>query len=324
MKAIRSANPISPPSCPRTDPAGSSSPSKPSATEADRVPFRALAPFLLVSFGLAWGILGLFIFLPDPTTRIFGPLTGQHPLFYLCVYAPAIAAFALVAHHGGSAGLRRFLSRFLLWRCPRSWFAFLTIGIPLIFMAGAALRGNPFAEPFPFSSAGSLLAALGFAAIKGPVEEFGWRGLALPLLQRRFAPFWSGLMLGLVWGFWHLPAFLLSGTQQSEWAFAPFFVGCVALSVIVTALFHVSGGSILLSAFFHFMLMNPIFPDAQPYDTYLFSMVAVFVAWRHRGTMFARNGAIVDVIPRPAARPSPSSVSRRSGGRVVPGDPERG
>jgi membrane protease YdiL (CAAX protease family) len=51
----------------------------------------------------------------------------------------------------------------------------------------------------------SLFVAWAFAAIKGPVEEFGWRGLALPLLQRKFAPFWASLILGGIWGFWHLP-----------------------------------------------------------------------------------------------------------------------
>jgi uncharacterized protein len=41
----------------------------------------------------------------------FGQLTGNHPLFFLAVYAPAIAAFTLVASNGGIAGLRRFLGR---------------------------------------------------------------------------------------------------------------------------------------------------------------------------------------------------------------------
>ena len=262
-----------------------------------QIPFHTLFPFLIIAFGLAWGILALFIFLTEPMTRIFGPLTGHHPLFFLAVYAPAIAAFTLVARNDGIAGLRRFLGRTLLWRCSIIWYAFLLVGIPVIFYFGAVLKGTLFEAPFQFRSIQSLFMALLFAAIKGPVEEFGWRGLALPLLQRELAPFWASLILGGVWGFWHLPAFLLSGTQQSQWSFAPFFLGCIALSVIVTALFNASQGSILLSAFFHFLVMNPIFPDAEPYDTYLFVGAAVLVVWFSRKTMFTRKAAILEVIP---------------------------
>jgi hypothetical protein len=228
---------------------------------------------------------------------LFGQLTGNHPLFFLAVYAPAIAAFTLVTSSGGLAGLRSFLGRALLWRCSAAWYAFLFIGIPLIFIGGSAIRGNLFSEPFPFASFQVLFVALVLAAIKGPIEEFGWRGLALPLLQRKFAPVWAGLILGVIWGLWHLPAFFLNGTQQSEWSFTAFFIGCLAISVIATALFNRSRGSILLSALFHFSLMNPIFPDAQPYDTYLLIVVATLVVWWNRKDMFTTEGAVTEVIP---------------------------
>jgi hypothetical protein len=247
---------------------------------------------------LAWSILGLYVFVPERMGSMFGRLTGNHPLFYLAVYAPAIAAFIVVVRVGGRTGLRRFLSRVLIWRCSLGWYAFLIAGVPLIFVTGSALRGNLFTEPFPFASAQAVLVALALAAIKGPMEEFGWRGLALPLLQRKFAPLWAGLILGVIWGLWHLPAFLLSGTQQSEWSFTAFFLGCLAISVIATALFNRSRGSILLSAFFHFSLMNPVFPDAQPYDTYLLIVVSALIVWRRRRDMFSKDGAVVEVIPR--------------------------
>ncbi len=265
--------------------------------ETKRMPFRSFIPFLLISFGLAWGIIGLYVFLPDRMGAMFGQLTGNHPLFYLAVYSPAIAAFILVARTGGISGLQRFLRRVLLWRCSAAWYAFLIIGIPLIFIIGSTIRGNLYIEPFPFSSIQSLFTALLLAAIKGPVEEFGWRGLALPLLQRKLAPLWAGLILGVIWGLWHLPAFLLSGTQQSEWSFAAFFTGCLAISVIATALFNQSRGSILLAAFFHFSLMNPVFPDAQPYDTYMLVVLAVLIVWWNRKNMFTKEGAVVEVIP---------------------------
>jgi membrane protease YdiL (CAAX protease family) len=271
-----------------------------SRNDSAEVPFNALVPFLLVTFGLAWGILALFIVLTDQMTALFGALTGQHPLFYLAVYAPAIAAFIVVLYYGGAGGLRRYLARLLLWRCSRAWYAFLIIGIPLLFYSGSAMKGNLSTEPFPFSSFQALGAAMLFMAIKGPIEEFGWRGLALPLLQRKLAPIWAGLILGVIWGLWHFPAFLLSGTPQSAWSFTPFFVGSVAVSVIVTQLFNASRGSILLSALFHYQLINPLWPDAQPYDTLFFVAAAFLVVWFNRETILNRKWGVTEVIPQAA------------------------
>lgn len=287
---------------------------KKSASLADRyhISFLSLIPFLLITFALAWGILALFIFLPDSTTAIFGQLTGDHPLFFLAVYAPAIAAFVIIIYRAGVSGLRRYLSRIFLWRCSPGWYVFMIIGIPMVFYAGAAWKGSLWSDPFPFLSFQTLVTALALAAVKGPVEEFGWRGLALPLLQRKFAPILAGLIIGFIWGFWHLPAFLLSGTQQSEWSFTAFFAGCIALSVIITALFNASRGSILLSAFFHFNLMNPVFPDAQPYDTYILIGVAFIVVWLNRKAMFTREGAATAVIPA-----DENSVVSHNPGKII-------
>jgi hypothetical protein len=100
-----------------------------------------------------------------------------------------------------------------------------------------------------------------------------------------------------MWGFWHLPAFMLSGTPQSAWSFTPFFIGAIALSVIVTPLFNSSRGSILLPALFHFLVNNPLWPDAQPYDTYLFLFVTILIVLLNRKTMFTRKTAVTEVIP---------------------------
>ncbi len=270
------------------------------ASSPCRVQVLALVPFLMITFGLAWGILGLYVFLPQQMARLFGQLTGNHPLFFLAVYAPAIAAIIIVARKGGISALRRFLGRILLWRCSAAWYFFLLLGVPLIFTIGAGLKGTLFSEPFPFTSVQTLLIALVLAAIKGPVEEFGWRGLALPLLQRKMAPLWAGLVLGVIWGLWHMPAFLLSGTQQSEWSFTAFFAGCLAISVIAAELYNHSRGSILLSAFFHFTLMNPIFPDAQPYDTYMLIGVAALIVWKQRKHMLKKGNGVTHVIPHDA------------------------
>ncbi|MEQ9209010.1 MAG: hypothetical protein RLN96_04080, partial [Pseudomonadales bacterium] len=50
--------------------------------------------------------------------------------------------------------------------------------------------------------------------------------------------------------------------------------------------------------FFHFSLMNPIFPDTQPYDTYLLIVVAVLVVWWNPAAMFTSTSSVKEVIPQ--------------------------
>jgi uncharacterized protein len=118
----------------------------------------------------------------------------------------------------------------------------------------------------------------------------------LPLLQRRFAPFWAGLILGVIWATWHIPAFLIGGTPQSAWAFGPYFIGVVSISVLLTPLFNAARGSLLIAALYHFQMMNPIFPNAQPWDTLLFFLAAVVVVWMNRHNMFRRGAGVTDVL----------------------------
>lgn len=269
---------------------------------APRIPFSSLLPFLLITFGLAWGILGLFIFFTGRIVAIFGEISGHHPLFILAVYAPAIAGIAVVALNTGIRGVKSLLSRLLRWRCSLGWYGFLIFGIPAIFVAGSLVKGNLFSEPFPFGSLGAALSAIAFMMVLGPVEEIGWRGVALPLLQRKLAPLWAGLILGLIWSLWHLPAFFLSGTPQGAWGFAPFLLGSVAVSIIMTPMFNRSGGSILLAALFHFQLNNPLWPDAQPYDTIFFVLAAILAIWINRETMFDRGAGVTQIVPPPAGR----------------------
>lgn len=258
---------------------------------------KSLPLFLLISFGLAWSILGLYIFNGEQMIAAFGAITGRHPLFAFAVYAPAIAAVCVVFRSGGANGVKRYLYRLLLWRCSPAWWALLIFGIPLIYFAGSAVKGNLLGSPLPFSGVGEMFGAMAFMLILGPVEELGWRGVALPLLQRHLAPIWAGLLLGLIWGLWRLPAFFLSGTPQSAWGLTPFIIGSVAVSVILTPLFNSSKGSILLPALFHFQLNNPLWPDAQPYDTYFFVLAALAVIWINRTSMFASSDVVTEVIP---------------------------
>lgn len=265
----------------------------------DRIGSGLLLAFFLIVFGLAWFIFALFIFATDWVVRSFGEVSGSNPLFIVAVYAPAIAALLLVGLKTGAGGLGRFLSRLFLWRASLWWYAFLLLGFPAIFFLGAIIKGDPLGAPLFTERFSDLIPLIAFMMVLGPVEEIGWRGFALPILQRRLMPFWAGLILGIIWAVWHLPAFLLSGTPQAAWNFMPFFAGSVACSVILTALFNDARGSILLAMLFHFQMNNPLWPDAQPYDMYVFVVAAAIIVWLNRRTLFTRTNAVTAVVPMP-------------------------
>ena len=253
--------------------------------------------FLAITFGLTWGIAALLILFPDQLTAVVGEMSMTNPLFLCAVYAPAIAAFLLVIRHGGTDGLRRFLLRLLLWRCPPAWYLFLLAGIPALMYGAVALKGTWGDDPFPFSPWYHMFPALALALVVGPIEEFGWRGIALPLLQQRYSPLSAALILGAIWAVWHIPAFLIGGTPQSEWYFVPYFLAIFAISVIMTALFNASRGSLLLPALLHFQLNNPVYPDAQPYDLVTFTLAALVIVFLNRRRMLSRDGAVTEVVP---------------------------
>jgi hypothetical protein len=129
------------------------------------------------------------------------------------------------------------------------------------------------------------------------MEEFGWRGIAQPLLQRKMAPFWAGLVVGTIWATWHLPAFLFGGgVQYGSWAVVPFFGGVIAISIILTPIFNSARGSLLIAYLYHFQVMNPIFPDAQPWDNLIFAIAAVVIVILNRRTMFKKGTGVTEVL----------------------------
>lgn len=275
---------------------------------------KALLPFFALTFALTWGIAALLILFHDPIVALTGELGPSHPLYILAVYAPGIVGVGMVWRYYGWRGLGSFFRRLTLWRMPWPWWLYLLLGIPVVAYLSAALAGN-LADPFPFAPWYGVLPALGLALILGPIEEFGWRGVALPLMQRRMAPLWAGLLLGVVWATWHIPAFLLSGAPHGAWSFLPFFGGVVAISVILTPMFNSARGSLLIAYLYHLQMMNPIWPDAQPWDNLLFAIVAVAVVLLNRRTMLQKGAGITEILmpgespsTEPEAAPPPTSA----------------
>ncbi|AKS41554.1 CPBP family intramembrane glutamic endopeptidase [Wenzhouxiangella marina] len=261
------------------------------------VPSLAVFPFLALSFLLTWGVIGTYILAPQTALDWFGEIHGAHPLFFLATWSPAIAAFLIVYRYSGLSGLRAFLSRVLMWRGSWGWAAFILLVLPLVFLVGSMIKSGPMFAPLPSEGAGRVIVVMFMMLFLGPVEEFGWRGVMQPLLQRHMAPIWAGLIVGATWGIWHLPAFFLAGVVFVDWSFLPFFIGNITLAVLVTPIFNSSRGSLLWPMLFHWQLINPFWADAQPWDTWILVGVAAVVVGVQRKSMFGRADAVTTVIP---------------------------
>jgi len=177
-------------------------------------------------------------------------------LFFAGGFGPSIAAIAVVTSVGGRDGLRNWLSRCLQWRIGWRWLA-IAFFLPLAVMALAAaahvaLGGTMASSP---ASGHVLLAAVNFLLVLllgGPLgEEFGWRGYALPALQKRYSWRVASLILGGVWSVWHLPLFYITDTVQSHIPFALFMLSTVALSILFAWLFNCTRGSVLPALVLH-------------------------------------------------------------------------
>ncbi len=270
--------------------------------------------FFVLSFAWSWGVCAVVILFRDQIEAATGPFGYHNPVFILAVWGPALAAFALILRHYGLKGLGAYLRRLTLWRMHWGWWVFLIFSIPASRYIGAALHGG--IEPFPFSPWHAVFPALLMTLIIGPVEELGWRGFALPLLQRRMAPIWATVILGIIWGIWHYPAFVIEGTPQSEnGGFSPIFVvATVLLSVAFTAMFNASRGSLLIPVIYHFQANNDALPDGGLAGLLILVLFAVLIVWFTRARMFSRDGGVTELLlldegdlARPEHPPRPAS-----------------
>ena len=209
-------------------------------------------------------------------------------LFFLGVFGPSLAAACLVCMTSGRAGLRTWLARCLQWRGRWGWItlAFLT-PLAVLTLAGAihiTLGGVIPASP-AMGNIAMFLVNFGLVfLVGGPMgEEFGWRGYALPAMQKQLGWRASSLLLGGIWGVWHLPLFFIAGTAQGNGSMPVFFVLIVATSVFYTWLYQRSAGSVLPALALHtasnsWPSMIPILPSDADQRPYLFVVGLVVAA----------------------------------------------
>src|SRR4029453_10724297 len=159
--------------------------------------FEALRRHPLIGyFGLAYGFTWIYVLLL---------LIRPGLPFIPAIIAPTAAALIMTAVTGGRAGIGQLLRYLVRWRVGISWYLFVLVGIPLVYLLGAIVVAGGRLADAPRSLLLRLAQSypIGFAFTfftGGPLfEEPGWRGFALPRLQQRYrAPVGSLILCALV------------------------------------------------------------------------------------------------------------------------------
>ena len=214
--------------------------------------------FYLMTYAFAW-----LAWLPLILSQEGRPLSPLHRTLIvvlisdLTLFVPTLSAFIMTNLTEGKSGNGRLRRRYVLWHVGFWWYLFVLIGFPaLIVLSILVLPGAiaVFRAPAPGFVFTYLVNYVLFFILGGPLgEEPGWRGFALPRWQQRSGPLVGTLILGVLWGLWRLPLFLIPGYDGAGTSFAgisipfiEFLISITALSVIVTWVFNNTRGSLLL------------------------------------------------------------------------------
>ena len=169
-------------------------------------------------------------------------------------FTPLIAASILVFRHEGAGGLLSFLKGVLnfrsLWRSK--WLLPALLLAPLIYaltFLSLQMVGHPGYLTVNLLGLPVLVAIIFLLAIG---EEAGWTGYLLDPLQSRFGALGASLIIAFPWWFAHIPSIIQIGGTVSDIAW--WFLGAIALRVLMTSLFNNAGGSTLAVILFHTML----------------------------------------------------------------------
>ena len=181
---------------------------------------------------------------------------GSRWLHLLGGFGPALAALVIAATCGGGT-VRRMLLR--LARLDR-WVALAVAGPVALYLAaavgvmlvGGAVELGRTGASLEFPELGLVGGALANIVCYGLGEEVGWRGFALPRLQRTMSATRASLVIAGLWAAWHLPLFAFSGmAAMGPVEVVGWLSSIVAGSFLMTLLFNASRGNLLAVAVFH-------------------------------------------------------------------------
>jgi membrane protease YdiL (CAAX protease family) len=214
-----------------------------------------LASYFLLAYGFGW--LGWSPYVLSQSGLGLLPFhLSQFVILPGAFLGPCLSGFIMAAVTEGKAGVGHLLRRLILWRVGWQWYLFALVGVPAILLLGflplpgvaATLR----VPSLPFFLA-FLLLLVPQIFTSGLAEEPGWRGFALPRLQRNSGPLLGTLILGLLWGGWHLPLFLTAWTMLATnlLMIGEFVLSAMSLAIIITWVFNHTRQSLLIALLLH-------------------------------------------------------------------------
>ncbi len=231
-----------------------------------------LGLFLAAAFGWSWG-LGFVAY----QIKVDWPKLNV-ALMIAAGFGPSLAGLLVVALSTGHSGLRTWTARCLNWHVDWLWYAVAFLAPPVVMACGLALNAAMGGPPTTLPAAAQIplvVANVGLVLlVGGPLgEEFGWRGYLMPALTELTNWRAASLVVGIVWGLWHLPLFFITGTAQSHMPMAAFLLNILAGSVLFGWLFERTRRSALpaivlhtsLNVFAGILAIVPTATTAQPY-----------------------------------------------------------
>jgi membrane protease YdiL (CAAX protease family) len=224
--------------------------------------------YYVLTFAISWG--GML--LVGGPGLLAGTDWQTDPLFpvaiLLMLVGPPVAGVLLTAVVAGKAGLRDLLARLLRWQVGARWYAVALLTAPLVataaFPAIWPLAPDYLPTIVTADDKGSvLLAGLTVGLIGGLVEELGWTGFAIPRLLQRHRILVTGLIVGVLWGVWHLLQMLWVGrASAAEVPLAVFMALYISSSIANLTAYRVlmvwvyeGTGSLLVAVLMHASLI---------------------------------------------------------------------
>jgi len=149
--------------------------------------------------------------------------------------------------------------------------------IPAIFLVTAVIM---FRTNFESLWTGSpwyfLIVSFGWLMFINSGEEIGWRGFALSRLQSVIKnPLVAGVILGIIWGLWHLPMYL--NPEQASFPLILFLLFIIGISIIYSVLFNNTHGSLLMAVVLHASTdIAPRFMQIANFTSVSWSIIVIF------------------------------------------------